>query len=71
MFFNKVLQNKFYNKKNRDTTVNRFLYHYKSTVLKYFRFFAQAILETLIENGVINIYQFIISGLVNLDQVTA
>ena len=71
IFFGRVLQDKFYNKKNKETTVNQFLYFYKSTVPKHLRFFAQAILGTLIENGVIDIYQFIISGLIDLDQASA
>ena len=71
IFIGRVLGDKFYNKKNRETIVNQFLHYYKNTVLKYFRFFAWAISGTLIENGVIDIYQFIISGLVNLDWATA
>ena len=70
MFFGRVLWDEFYNKKNRDTTVNRFLCCYKSTILKYLRFFAWAILGTLMENGVIDIYWFIMSGLADLDWAT-
>jgi hypothetical protein len=70
MFLNRVLWDKFYNKKNRDTIVNQFLCCYKNTILKYLRFFAWAILGTLMENSVINICWFIISGLIDLNWVT-
>ena len=67
MFFGRVLWDEFYNEKNKKITVNQFICFYKSTILKYLRFFAWAILETLMENGVINMYWFIMSGLVDPD----
>ena len=66
-FIGRILWDEFYNKKNRETTVNQFLYYYKNTVLKYFRFFAWAILGTPMENGVIDMCWFIISGFADPD----
>ena len=71
MFFSRVLQDKFYNKKNKETIVNQFLYFYKSTILKRLEFFVWAILGTLIKSSIIDICWFIISGLLDLDWASA
>jgi hypothetical protein len=70
-FLGRVLWDEFHNEKNKETTVNQFLRYYKSTVPKHLRFFVWAMSGTPMENGVVDMCWFIMSGLADPDWATA